>query len=500
MKQQTAHQPHGFAVFFATEMWERYGFYVIQGLMILYLTAYFKLSDVQSYAILGSFTALAYCTPLIGGHLADKILGYRHAVICGGILLCIGYAVIAVSKTLPPMYLSLGMITMGTGLLKPNVSAFLGTMYQKNDTRRENGFTLFYVGINLGIILATFASGYIARYAGWHNSFASASAGLVMGVLIFAYGTNSYKIKDTRFSKPARNSQIIWAYIAITCMVLINTALIHFIVIANIFFLFLSVLAIGLVLAHIGRETGKDRRRIIAYLLMLTMSVVFWAIYFQMFFSLNLFVQRAVDHHLLGLNVPTPVFLGIESIGVITFGPILGRLWQHLKSLQRGPSTPTKFSLGLIFMTLSLALLLLGTLLTPLGHLLSPSWLIAAYLLLSIGDLSLSAIGLSMVTELIPPKLTGLMMGIWFVSLGVGGKLAGLFADWSAIPHGVNKLSKIEPVYYHAFARYAVLGFIASVIAVALTPFIKRLISHEDPEQDTDTATNILEASSSKVA
>ncbi|MDF2530078.1 MAG: proton/peptide symporter family protein, partial [Gammaproteobacteria bacterium] len=203
-------------------------------------------------------------------------------------------------------------------------------------------------------------------------------------------------------------------------------------------------------------------------------AVLFWAFYFQLFFSLNLFVLRAVDHHLLGFIVPTPVFMGIESFGVIIFGIILGRAWTWLKNKPYGPSTAMKFTIAMALITLAFGVLLLSLSMTKTG-LVSSNWLILAYLIIALAELAISPIGLSMVTELVPLSLMGMMMGIWFVSLGIGGKLAGVFADYSAIPDSMHQVSSIDAVYRHAFTAYFLVSLGASILTLLLTPLIKRL-------------------------
>lgn len=468
--------PKGLKVFFLTEMWERYGFYVIQGLIILYLIQHFKLSDTQSYAILGSFSALAYIMPIIGGLLADRILGYRHTVMTGGVFLCIGYSIIAVTTHLTPLYIALGVVTMGTGLLKPNVSSLLGTLYTENDPHRHSGFTIFYVGINLGTVLATFLSGYIVRYLGWHNSFASASAGMVLAITIFLFGTRHYQIYDNR---PINTNpiKIGLAYLLMLVLIVVSAFIIQHEKIALKCFIIISAATVLVILGKAFTSPKYYRNRILAFFLLVLLSVIYWALYFQVFFSLNLFTLRVVNHDVLGLNLPTPVFIGIESVGIILFGPFFGMLWHRLRKANRDPSTPMKFSIGFLAICASFVILKIAMILTPLGQHVSPYWLISGYLLIAVSELSLSAIGLAMVTELIPSALVGMMMGIWFVCTGVGGKIAGLFADYAAIPKNVHQLSQIEHIYGHAFNFYLLVTVGIALISLVLTPLIKRLIN-----------------------
>jgi len=476
MQQTPSAQPKALIIFFLTEMWERYGFYIIQSLLVLFLIQKFSLDDDTSYAILGSFTALAYITPILGGYLADTILGYRHAILAGGIMLCFGYSLMGIANTSLIMSLALGIISMGTGLLKPNVSGLLGHLYVTNDKRRDGGFTLFYVGINSGILLATCCGGYIVALAGWHSAFISAAIGLVLGTLVFYYGAIYFHIKDPITIKH-NISKVSAAYAVILLTALLSAYIIQHEVFALVCFFTICLMTIWIVLHKAFQFPAYQRNRILAYFIMVIISIIFWAIYFQLFFSLNLFVLRAVNHDLLGLTVPTSVFMGIEAFGVVGFGLILGWFWTWLKHHSIDPSTAMKFAISMGFMTLGFGTLLLGLKISPADQLINSSWLILAYLIIALAELSLSPIGLSMVTQLVPQPLVGMMMGIWFVSLGIGGKLAGLFADSSAIPKSLHNIVSIDSIYDHAFSLYFWISLLTTVLVLLLVPVINKLIN-----------------------
>jgi POT family proton-dependent oligopeptide transporter len=482
--QATLKQPRGLPVFFLTEMWERYGFYVVQGLLVLFLTQKFQLSDSQSYAILGSFTALAYILPIVGGYIADSSLGYRHAILLGGLLLCLGYGTMGFASDPNQFYLGLAVVTVGTGLFKPNVSSLLGTLYVQDDPRRDAGYTLFYVGINMGSILAYILSGYLMQNYGWHASFGSASIGLLLGVIIFAVGCWMYKISDNRMIQPGFGKYII-TYVLIGILIVLSNFVLQHEDWARRLFYVMCVIVLLVIGYQATKEHGLQRRRIIAYLLLLIISVVFWAIFFQMFLSLDLFIERVVSHNFFGYNIPTTWFLSTESIGVVVFGPILGMLWTRLHRANRGPSLPGKFCIGIFLIAVAFGLLYLSIETTTSLAMVFPLWLIVSYLVIAISELSLSPIGLAMVVELSPPRLVGMMMGIFFVSLGLGGKLAGFLADYAAIPSNMHDLATIKDLYKAAFLHYAEIALAATVLALIFTPFIKRLMQ-KDKEGPAD--------------
>ncbi len=468
-------QPKALSVFFMTEMWERYGFYVIQALLALYLINVFHLDDTFSYGMLGSVTALAYINSIIGGYIADQLIGHRAAVLLGALCLSGGYALLTLTHSVELGAWSLAVITLGTGLLKPNVSSMVGSLYDDNDPRRHSGFTLFYVGINLGIILATTFAGYIQQYLGWHVAFLSASLVLLLAFVTFYFGTRHFHILEIR---PLQVS--LWSA-AKAGVILALTVLASDYIIKNqqaslYAFLAIAVLSVLIVLYQAFVEQGLARRRVLAYLILVGISTIYWAIYFQLFFSMNLFVDRIVDRTLWGMTVPASVFMSIEAFGIIVFGPLMSMGWSRLAGTRWAFSTPTKFALGMGMNAVAFGLLFISSHLLNAQGMVMPGWLVVVYLLIAVGELLLSPIGLAMVTELVPIRLVGMMMGIFFISLGIGGKLAGLFADISAVPENMVSIAGIDQIYHHAFWVYFLIAAIAAVISFALVSPIKKLI------------------------
>ncbi len=469
-------QPRGFSIFFLTEMWERYGFYITQTLLILYLIGYFHLTDSVSYGILGSFTALAYINPALGGYIADRYLGARQAILWGALLISTGYLILTGAHDLPHVFISLAVIAMGTGLLKPNVSSLLGSLYSKNDSRRHTGFTIFYMGISLGIILATTGGGYLEEFVGWKNTYFIAAMVLLVAWLTFFFGSRFYKIHDVRLIQHS-TKKYIQALVFIALMILVNVVIITHQKLSIIAFSLVALFSVLLVLYEARRAHNSiERRRLLAYLLLSCISVFFWAIYFQLYFSMNLFVERVVDRQVFGMSVPASFFVSIESFGLILFGPILGGLWYVLARKGKAISIPVKFAGSLLMMALAFGLLFVSSLFINGQGLVGPTWIVLVYLIIAVGELMLSPIGLAMVTELVPERLAGLMMGIFFVTLGLGGKLAGVIADYAAISPNIIDLHQMEGIYHHAFGIYFVVCLVIALMSVALIPVIKKLI------------------------
>lgn len=460
MNRKKVSQPKALPFLCLTETWERFGFYVVQGLLVLFMAQYFGYSDGESYSILGVFTALAYISPLAGGYVASKLVGFKTAIIWGGMFLVIGYAMLAMPYTNNLFYPALATIIVGNGLFKPNISSLLGTQYSAHDPRREPGFTIFYIGINLGALLAGLSSGYIKEYFGWHVSFALASIGLVIGLATFTYGLRY--LQDVREPKTKHKAKIflycILAVVAVNFLLKLNMLATWLLpCVGALLLVYLTVLT--------TQQKPDERRRLFMLNVLIVSSIVFWMLFLQIFYSANLFVERLVEKQIFGIPLTTTVFYASESMFVILLGPLFAWTWQTLGHNDKNPLPIHKFTLGIFFAGLSFLMLGIGTWFPNAEGMISPFWVFLAYFLITIGEMLLSPIGLSAVTMLAPAHLTGLMMGVWFVAYGFGGIFAGLLAQLSNVPEMVDTLGGKLMIYQHAFLTYA---YIAFFVAIAL--------------------------------
>jgi POT family proton-dependent oligopeptide transporter len=471
--------PKGLPFLFLTEMWERFGFYVVQGMLVLYMTKWYGFSDDQSYTVLGGFTALAYISPMIGGYLADRLLGFKQAIFWGGFFLSAGYALLALPWA-HGFYFALATIIVGNGLFKPNISSLLGALYGPGVEGRDVGFTIFYVGINLGVLLAGLSSGFIKDHFGWHAGFALACVGLLFGLCIFALGIkrgviqyeHSLPLKKNIFLR--RRFLIFYCFAAIPCIAfLLNDTLM-----GKWFFPILGVILLFFVFGLAYKQEPIHRNRLITLNVLIISAVVFWAIYWQIFFSVTLFIDRIIDKQVFGISIPTTVFYSLESIFVILSGPILVWLWQLLDEWHCNPPPFIKFTLGIFSMGLAFIVLWLSTYFLDAHQLVNPLWIVISYFLITVGEMFLSPIGLSAVTMLSPAHLTGMMMGIWFVALGFGGQLAGWLAKWSSVPESANTVILQLPYYRSAFFKYAILAFGVTLLLFFVQKMLKNISAH----------------------
>lgn len=475
VQQTLEKQPKSLRIYFATEMWERYGFYVVQSLLSLYLALHFKWPDKQIYALVGSFTALTYLSPLVGGWIADRLIGQKRAVLLGAITLFISYCLLSLIDTPFALTAALAGVAVGTGLLKPNISSLLGNEYSEGSKRRESGFTIFYMGITTGIILGTTLPSQLSTRYGWEASFTSAAIGMVIAFIVFAYGVARYNIKDYNpfnfeFSKA------IMALLLMASLWSLSFYILNYPQLANALFGLVVFFSASYILYSVNRETANQSRQTLIIGLLCIISVMFWAFYFQMFMSITLFIARVVQPTLFGIHFPPPYYITIQSIGMLVIGFFLAKRHHHMSLTERGLSTGKKFLLAMFFMTLAYAIIAVVSSFIDKSVLLSPLLIIPAFLIISLAELLLSPVGLSAITVLACKNKVSTMMGIFFVSLGIGGFLSGKLATLTAITPGETNILVLKTLYANAFMQQLGILFIAGLGCLVLYAVIKFLL------------------------
>jgi POT family proton-dependent oligopeptide transporter len=439
-------QPSGLSTLFFTEMWERFSYYGMRALLVLFLTATlqkggFGLDDPTATAIYGLYTASVYLSGLPGGWIADRILGHRRSVFIGGIIIAAGHFSMALGWV-ATFYAGLVLIVIGTGLLKPNVSAIVGDLYPEGGVRRDAGFSIFYSGINLGAFIGPLLCGYLGEKVNWHLGFGAAGVGMVLGVIQYRLG---YKrlgaggLRDLKASDKAAASRMLaaalgGAVLIIAIIVLLNsrgTISLSPLGAAKSLGFVIPLLALSYFGYQIffGGFTSIEKKRIGVIFILFVAATMFWAGYEQAGSSMNLFAERLTNRVIVGWEMPTSWLQSINPILVIIFAPIFGWLWVKLRD--RAPSIPAKFALGLMQLGVGFAVLAWAS--VYVGDPANPSkvsmgWLVATYFFHTTGELCLSPVGLSAMTKLSPAKLVGQMMGIWFMATSLGNLIAGLLA------------------------------------------------------------------------
>ena len=396
--------PRGLSTLFFTEMWERFSYYGMRAFLILYMTTPviaggLGMADSDAASIYGTYTGSAWGASIAGGIIGDRWLGQYRSVLIGGIVIMLGHFAL-VFPQLPFFYAGLALIVVGTGLLKPNVSTLVGSLYPQGDLRRDNGFSIFYMGINVGALLGPLAAGYLAQRVNWHVGFASAGVGMAIGLIQLALGRHYLKAAVDRLTaatafagSPAGDEP-------------------------------------GVARPRGPAISGAEWKRIAAIGVFFSFGILFFAGYEQAGSTLNLFTDRYTRLEAFGFSIPSSWFQSIQPFFVILLTPLFTWTWTTLGAKQ--PSISGKFALGLLFMGMSYMVLVPAAGMAQAGEgiRVSPWWIIVSYAISEFGEICLYPVGMSAVTKLAPPRIVGLMMGVWFLAIAFGNKLAGYAAGF----------------------------------------------------------------------
>lgn len=472
--------PDSLRIYFLTEMWERYGFYVVQTLLVLYLTLHFRWSDDDAFALVGTFTAMTYISSLLGGWIADHLLGQKRAILIATLVLFMSYIGLAIFPSRQGLLTALAGICVGTGLLKPNISSLLGNEFPLNSPQRESGFTLFYIGITTGIILGSTIPNLFHRAFGWPIAFLSAAVGIVFACIIFIYGIYHYKITDYHPHEYSRR-RIGYTLLLIISLYFCNLEIFDYPAFANTAFTTIVVLCIGYIVYACKTAKGQQARQNVVIGLLCLISTLFWAFYFQMFSSFALLISRIVQPTLFGIAFPPPYYVAVQSFGLILFGILLARRPKdHANIAIQATHIGKKFFMAMLLMTiayLTTTIILHFNLNTAL---LSPLLIIPIYLMISLAELLLSPVGLAAITLLASPKKVSTMMGIFFVSLGTGGFLSGKLASLAAIPSTTISIDTLKTIYSIAFSKMLGLLILATILCFFVNLIIKALLKNKE--------------------
>ena len=395
--------PRGLSTLFFTEMWERFSYYGMRAFLILYMVNALKFDDKHAGSVYGTYTASVWAAAIVGGLIADRWLGQYKSVLIGGIIIAVGHFTLAF-HALPFFYTGLGFIVLGTGLLKPNVSGIVGSLYDRNDTRRDAGFSIFYMGINLGATIGPIIAGWLAQRVDWHIGFASAGVGMTFGLIQYVRGRKYLQPAVERLEQQRLAQREEAARVKTASSSPADSTVMGF--------------------------TRVEWKRLGAMAVFFVFAAIFWGAYEQAGSTLQLFGDRYSRTTILGFNFPSSWFQAIQAIFVILLAPIFAWIWTALGN--REPSTPAKFAIGLFFVGLSFIFLLPAaySLQASPSLRVSPFWLVGCYFIQELGELAISPVGLSVFTKLSPAKIVGLMLGVWFLADSLGNKVAGFAAGF----------------------------------------------------------------------
>ena len=481
--------PRGLSTLFFTEMWERFSYYGIRPLLVLFMTAAlldggFGFERDKASAIVGIYAASVYLASLPGGWVADRLLGLRRAIWIGGVFIALGHLSIALSALLakPAFFLGLVFIVIGTGLLKPNISAIVGELYPEGGSRRDAGFSIFYMGINIGALVAPLVTGYLGEQVGWHYGFGAAGVGMLLGLFVFrarqqdTLGEMGVEPRGTPEEK-ARIKMILWIALGVTGLIILlamtgiitidpvpvaEKMAIVMLSMALLYFAYLFFLA-GL--------TTDEKKRVAVIVVLFLFATIFWSAFEQAPTSLNLFARDYTDRVVGGWEMPTLWLQSFNSLFVIALAPVFAAIWVSLGRRGRDPSSPAKFAFGLLFAGLGFLLMVpaANMIIAANGALrVSMWWLIGSYFLQTLGELSLSPVGLSSMTKLAPKAFVGQMMGVWFMAAALGNLIAGLVGG-HVDPEKLDQMPAL-------FLRTSLSLFVAAAVLALMVIPIRRMM------------------------
>jgi proton-dependent oligopeptide transporter, POT family len=480
--------PRGLSTLFFTEMWERFSYYGIRPLLVLYMAAALTdggmgMTRDQAAPIVGIYGASVYLASLPGGWVADRLLGLRRAIWYGGVLIALGHLAIAVSAVAGnwAFFLGLFLIVCGTGLLKPNISAIVGDLYPEGGARRDAGFSIFYMGINVGALIAPLVTGYLGEDVGWHYGFGAAGVGMVIGLIWYRLTADKtlgdIGMQPTGTERERRQGVTYllagFGVLALIVIAVYALELPPLTIAENMSYVMATLAAVyfAYLFFFAGLDTG-EKKRIAVIIVLFAFATIFWSAFEQAPTSLNLFAADYTDRNIGGWEMPILWLQSANSFFVITLAPVFAGLWVSLARRRGDLSSPAKFALGLFFAAVGFSIMILAAnavLAGGPGFKVSPWWLVGSYFFQTVGELCLSPVGLSSMTKLSPRRFTGQMMGVWFMAAAMGNLIAGIVGG-HVDPENPQQMPAL-------FERTTISLLIATAVLAALIIPIRRMMA-----------------------
>lgn len=475
-------QPRAFYMIFMLELWERFGFYTVQGLLTLYFIRHLGYSETQSYYTFGAFSALVYGMVVIGGYLGDKILGTKRTIVLGLIVLAAGYCALAFADK-AQIFFALGLICVGNGLFKANPSNLLAKCYEQDDPRLHGGFTLYYMAINLGSMVALFAGPFIAGRYGYSYAYLLSAIGLVMGLANYWFQhhcvANINTAADKRIISPAYWLLVVLGitFFSAGCAYLLQ----HVMLAKNLLWVVTAAVLVAYALL-IKKENQHARMKMIVAFILMVEAVLFFTLYQQMPTSLNLFAVNNVMPDFFGITIDPQSFQALNPIWIILMSPVLAAVYRGMNRKQVHFAIPYKFALGMSMCGFSFLMLYFSRYFYVDNGLVSSWWLIFSYLFQSLGELLVSALGVAMVAELVPASVGGFVMGMWFLTSAVAGFIGASVASYTALPASTKPGIDSLLIYTNVFACIGIITLLISLAMWLLAPRLNRYISGQSPD------------------
>jgi len=474
----TKGHPKGLMTLFFSEMWERFCYYGMRVLLTLYLVKSLMKGDADAALIYGAYTGLVYAAPILGGRMADKYLGYRNAVLLGALLMAIGEFLI-LGGTEHFLLIGMGALIVGNGYFKANISTIVGKLYKDNDPRRDSGFTIFYIGINVGALLATTVVAFVGETYGFKYGFGLAGFGMLLGLIIFWTGRHNYEAAPglgfteegiKKVFGPINKAHVVsilsLLLIPVAYYLIQNNSWLDYLLLGLFIYISISLILAGKTADKL-EKVSVWRDRMIALIIFMVINITFWACFEQAGTSLTLFADRNVDRSIMGWEMPASMTQFFNPFFIIVFGSIFSVMWVKLAEKGRNPSIPMKFALGIFQLALGFLVTNIGLQFVNESFQVPLLTLLFLYLLHTTGELFLSPIGLSMVTKLSPKNIAGTAMGAWFLSFAIANYLGGKIASLTGGHDGEVALTAAEGLDKYT-SVFATIGFVLIGIAILI--------------------------------
>ena len=481
-------QPKAFYLIFSIELWERFGYYGLQGIMAVYLVKQLGLSEAESITLFSSFSALVYGFVAIGGWLGDKVLGSKRVIVLGAIVLALGYSFVAYSNhEVFWVYLGMATIAVGSGLFKANPSSLLSTCYEKDDPRLDGAFTMYYMSVNIGSFFSMLATPWLAAKYGWSVAFSLSVVGMLITIVNFMFCRKWVKRQGSKPDfAPLQFKKLLMVLVGVVALVFIPSWLLHNQTIAR---MVLAVVSVGIIIVF-AKETfamqGIARRKMIVAFLLMMEAVVFFVLYSQMPTSLNFFAIHNVGHDLLGISFQPEQFQALNPFWIMVASPILAAI--YTKVGDRMPM-PHKFAIGMVLCSGAFLVLPWGASVANEHGIVSVNWLVLSYALQSIGELMISGLGLAMVAQLVPQRLMGFIMGAWFLTTAAAAIIAGYVASLTAVPADIQDSHASLAIYSHVFLQIGIAtGIIALLMLLTASKLHRMTLDRDDDDKAHELA------------
>lgn len=469
-------QPRPFYMIFMLEIWERFGFYTVQGILTLYFIRFLGLSDQDSYYTFGAFSALVYGMVAIGGYLGDKVLGTKRTIILGLIVLALGYLGLSLANK-QTVFFALGLICVGNGLFKANPANLLAKCYEEQDSRLHGGFTLYYMAINLGSIFALFVGPTLSSKYGYSYAYFSSFIGILLAIANYIFQRQHIaEINTFADQRAIHYSQWIVLIICIFIATIAASYLLQHVLIAKNLVWLITIIVVVIYLFYMYQEVRVVRLQMLLALILMMEAIVFFTLYQQMPTSLNLFAVNNVNSSLLGIHLDPQSFQALNPIWIVIMSPFLAMIYARLN--QRGIAflIPYKFALGMTCCGVSFGLLYFSRYAHNDMGVVSAWWLVGSYFFQSVGELLVSALGVAMVAELVPSRIAGFVMGMWFLTSSVAGFIGARVASYTSLPHNLQPGVESLLIYTHVFACIGVVTLGVAMVVWLISPQLSRLM------------------------